>query len=117
YLRRGAQNIPVTSQEALTRLRLDKGISSFETETLDVSARTVTNSVPILEFLVNVIPTAEPKAWLQKQQLLRGEKPTVAAILLFAEEPQAILPKRSGVKIYRYQTSAAEGGRETLAFD
>jgi len=117
YLRRGAQNIPVTSQEALARLRLDKGISSFEAETVDVSARTVTNSVPILEFLVNVIPTAEPEAWLQKQQLLRGEKPTVAAILLFAEEPQAILPKRSGVKIYRYQTSATEGGRETLAFD
>jgi ATP-dependent DNA helicase RecG len=49
--------------------------------------------------------------------LLRGGKPTVAALLLFAEEPQATLPKRCGVKIYRYQTSAQEGGRETLAFD
>jgi ATP-dependent DNA helicase RecG len=117
YLRRGAQNLTVTSQEALARLRLDKGISSFESETIDVAAQTVTNSVPILDFLVRVIPTAEPETWLQKQQLLRSEKPTVAAILLFAEEPQAILPKRSGVKIYRYRTSAAEGGRETLAFD
>ena len=117
YLRRGAQNLPVTTQEALARLRLDKGISSFEAETVDAAAATVTNSLPILEFLVNVIPTAEPDMWLQKQQLLRGGKPTVAAILLFAEEPQAVLPKRSGVKIYRYQTSAAEGGRETLAFD
>ncbi len=117
YLRRGAQNLAVTSHDALARLRLDKGISSFETETLDVPARTVTNSVPILEFLVNVIPTAEPESWLQKQQLLRGDKPTVAAVLLFAEEPQAVLPKRSGVKIYRYRTSAAEGGRESLAFD
>jgi ATP-dependent DNA helicase RecG len=117
YLRRGAQNLPVTSQEALARLRLDKGISSFEAETIDVSQEIITNSVPILEFLINVIPTAEPEAWLQKQQLLRGGKPTVAGILLFAEEPQATLPKRCGVKIYRYQTSAAEGGRETLAFD
>jgi ATP-dependent DNA helicase RecG len=34
--------------------------------------------------MVNVIPTAEPEAWLQKQQLIRAGKPTVAAILLFA---------------------------------
>jgi ATP-dependent DNA helicase RecG len=117
YLRRGAQNLPITEQEGFARLRLDKGITSFEVETIDIPVETVTNSLPILEFLVNVIPTAEPDAWLQKQQLLRGGKPTVAAILLFAEEPQATLPKRSGVKIYRYQTGAAEGQRETLAFD
>ncbi len=102
YVRRGAQNLAVTTAEALARLRLDKGITSFEGETVDVPPDTVTNSVPILEFLVNVIPTAEPEAWLQKQQLLRGGKPTVAAVLLFGEEPQAVLPKRCGVKIYRY---------------
>ncbi len=117
YLRRGAQNLPVTTPEALARLQLDKGISSFENETVDVALTTVTNSVPVLEFLVNVIPTAEPEAWLQKQQLLRAGKPTVAAVLLFAEEPQAALPKRCGVKIYRYRTSAVEGTRETLAYD
>lgn len=117
YLRRSAQNLPITTPDALSRLRLDKGITSFENETLDVSAQAVTNSIPILEFLINVIPTAEPDEWLQKQQLLRGGKPTVAAVLLFAEEPQALLPKRCGVKIYRYRTSAAEGTRDTLAFD
>jgi len=117
YIRRGAQNLPATTPEALERLRLDKGLASFETETIDVDPKLVTNSIPILEFLVNVIPTAEPDAWLQKQQLLRSGKPTVAAGLLFAEEPQALLPKRSGVKVYRYRTSAAEGTRETLAFD
>lgn len=35
---------------------------------------------------------------------------------MFAEEPQAILPKRSAVKIYRYRTTS-EGTRDTLAFD
>ena len=29
----------------------------------------------------------------------------------------AVLPKRCGVKIYRYRTSAVEGTRDTLAFD
>ena len=116
YLRRGAQNLPVDTPESLERLRLDKGISSFESETLDVSLSVVANSAPIIEFLLDVIPSAEPQHWLEKQQLIRSGKPTVAAILLFAEEPQALLPKRSGIKIYRYRTSAAEGTRETLAF-
>jgi len=116
YLRRGAQNIPLTSSEALRRLSLDKGVSSFESETLDVALELITNSAPILDFLVNVVPTAEPDLWLRKQQLIRGDKPTVSAALLFAEEPQAMLPKRSGVKIYRYRTTG-EGTRETLAFD
>jgi len=117
YLRRGAQNLQVTTPEALARLQLDKAITSFEAETVDAPADAVTNSVPTLDFLVNVIPTAEPEAWLEKQQLLRGGKPTVASVLLFAEEPQALLPKRCGVKIFRYRTSAIEGSRETLASD
>ena len=116
YVRRGAQNLPVTTQEALRRLSLDKGVTSFESETLDAPLELVTNSSPILEFLVNVIPTAEPEPWLKKQQLIRNGKPTVAATLLFAEEPQGLLPKRSGVKLYRYRTTG-EGTRETLAFD
>lgn len=117
YIRRGAQSLPVDTEEGLARLRLDKGVTTFEAETFEIPVETVTNSGPIIEFLVNVIPTAEPEAWLKKQQLLRLGKPTVAAILLFADEPQAILPKRSGIKIYRYRTSAADGTRETLAFD
>src|SRR5690606_4113588 len=45
------------------------------------------------------------------------DRPTVGAILLYAEEPQAILPKRCGLKIYRYKTKDQEGTRDTLAFD
>jgi ATP-dependent DNA helicase RecG len=45
--------------------------------------------------------------------ILEG-KPTVAGIVLFAEEPQAILPKRTGIKVYRYKTKASEGTRDTL---
>jgi len=41
-------------------------------------------------------------------------KPTEAGIVLFAEEPQAVLPKRTGIKIFRYKTTAQEGTRDTL---
>ena len=64
-----------------------------------------------------MIPTAEPEPWLNKQNLITGNKATVAGALLFSEEPQAILPKRSAVKIYRYKTKDDAGQRDTLAFD
>lgn len=117
YVRRGAQNIRIKGDEALERLKLDKGLTSFETQTIDTPDEIVTNSESIIEFLLNVIPTAEPKPWLLKQLLLRNGLPTVASILLFSDEPQAALPKRCGIKIYRYTTQAEEGTRDTLAFD
>lgn len=117
YVRRGAQSIPVTDDERLTSLRRDKGIVSFESELVNCPEDLVTNSIHIIEFLIEVVPTAEPEPWLRKQMAIQGGKVTVVAILLFAEEPQAIIPKRSGLKIYRYKTSAEEGSRETLDFD
>jgi ATP-dependent DNA helicase RecG len=99
------------------RLQMNKGIVSFETETVSADLFEITNSEPIISFLSEVIPTAEPIAWLKKQQLIRNDKPTVAGVLLFAEEPQAIIPKRCAIKIYRYKTTDAVGSRDTLAFN
>ncbi|MEL7505142.1 MAG: ATP-binding protein [Cyanobacteria bacterium J06554_6] len=98
-------------------MRRDKGIVSFETELVNCPKELVTNSTHILEFLLSVVPTAEPDIWLRKQMALQNGKATVVAVLLFAEEPQAILPKRTGLKVYRYKTTAEEGSRETLDFD
>jgi ATP-dependent DNA helicase RecG len=117
YVRRGAQNLPQVTDDQLARLRLDKGITSFETEAVNADSKAVTNSTVILELLLSVVPTAEPEGWLRKQMLLVEDHPTVAAVILFAELPQAILPKRCGIKILRYRTTDAVGTRETLAFD
>lgn len=117
YVRRGAASLPMQDSEALKRLEYSKGLSSFETELVNCPADEVCNSTAIIEFMIRVVPTAEPDVWLRKQQLLRDGKPSVTAVLLFSEEPQALLPKRSGVKIYRYKTSDGVGTRDTLAFD
>ncbi len=116
YLRRSAQNLPVSTPEAMRRLEYVKGLASFETEVVDASEDLITNSIPAIEFMLQVVPAAEPQPWMVKQRLIRGGRPTVAGVLLFADEPQALLPKRCGIKVYRYQTKAAEGSRETLAF-
>jgi ATP-dependent DNA helicase RecG len=95
-------------------LRLDKGIESFERQTLNVDVAIVSESDTLARFLKTVVPLAQAEPWLRKQLLVRSDKPVVAGVLLFADEPQAILPKQSAIKIYRYKT-AGEGTRETLA--
>lgn len=117
YLRRGAQNIPIKSHEDLKRLEFDKGTISFEQQVLDVPLEFITESDIVKEFMVKVVPSSTPELWLKKQLLIQAGKPTVAGVLLFADEPQAALPKRSGIKIYRYNTKEREGSRQTLAFD
>jgi len=117
YKRRGAQNIPVTEPAALERLKLDKGISSFEDTTINIPIEIVSDSFKIFEFMTEVIPTSEPLPWLKKQLLIYNDLPKVSSVLLFADEPQSALPKQSGIKIYRYKTKTAEGTRETLDFD
>lgn len=117
YIRRGAQNLGIEGKDGLRRLELDKGIVSFEDNTLNINPTDITNSKTVLTFIIDVVPSAEPEAWLTKQNLLDNNKPTVAGVLLFSDEPQAALPKRSAIKIYRYRTKDDEGSRETLAFD
>ena len=116
YIRRGAQNLEVKGEAAIERLRLDKGIESFEKQTVDAGIDLVAESDVIASFVRQVVPALTPMRFLKKQSLIRSNKPVVAAALLFADEPQAVLPKRSGVKLYRYKTSGV-GSRETLDSD
>lgn len=117
YLRRGAQSLRVFTPEQIKRLEYAKGFASFESEPIPIDLDVVCNSTEVIEFILQVVPTSEPEPWLCKQQLIRDGRPTVGAVLLFAEEPQAILPKRCGLKIYRYKTKDQQGSRDTLAFD
>ncbi|MFM9845854.1 MAG: ATP-binding protein [Hyphomicrobiaceae bacterium] len=112
YLRRGAQSLPQGSDAQIARLRLNKGITSYEDHIVNGSLEEVTNSTAVIDFMLENVPTGEPLPWLRKQQLIVDQRPTVAAVILYADEPQALLPK-SGIKIYRYQTSGA-ASRETL---
>jgi ATP-dependent DNA helicase RecG len=116
YLRRGAQSLSVDTDDKLTRLRLNKGITTFESETVSVDSKEIAESTVLREFMKTVVPSAEPAAWLRKQQLIKESKPTVAGVVLFADEPQAMLPKRCSIKIYRYKTKDAVGSREALDF-
>ena len=116
YIRRGSQSLPVKrGTEGFQRLEYSKGVTSFETESVNVSKDLLAESDTVKEFIRNVVPTSRPEPWLRKQVLLQGDRPTVAGVLLFADEPQALLPKHCGIKVYRYKTTEAEGFRNALA--
>lgn len=114
YLRRGAQSLPVNTEAALKQLERDKGLTSYENETVASKETVITESEVTTNFIKSVVPLSAPGPWLRKQQLIQTNHPTVAGVVLFADLPQAILPKRCGIKVYRYKTSQAEGNREAL---
>jgi ATP-dependent DNA helicase RecG len=61
YVRRGAQNLPVNTRESLRQLEYTKGLSSFESELVNSEIQAITNSKPIIEFMLAIIPSAEPE--------------------------------------------------------
>ncbi len=106
YKRMGAQNLPQNTPEKLKNLERIKGITSFESETVAIAPKeNIIESVVTSNFIKDVIPEATTEKWLKKQMLIVEDKPTVAGVLIFSDEPQALLPKHCGIKIYRYKTS------------
>jgi ATP-dependent DNA helicase RecG len=116
YMRLGAQNMPQDTPEQLRRLEYAKGVVSFEGHPVPAAKEVIIGSPVTKEFIDFVVPKAEPEAFLRKQQLIVDEMPTVGGLLLFADEPQAVLPKRCGVKVYRYKTQDETGFRDVLSF-
>lgn len=117
YKRHNAQNLRVVGNDGLQRLRLDKGILTFEDDLVNTDLPTITNSETALRFILEIVPSAEPEEWMRKQQLIIGDRPVVAGVLLYSDEPQAALPKRSAIKVFRYGTREEEGRRDQLAVD
>jgi ATP-dependent DNA helicase RecG len=117
YIRRGAQSLPINTPEKFKRLEMTKGVVSFESELTNAPKEVITESRITKKFIQDVVPTTTPEPWLRKQVLISDERPAVAGILLFAEEPQAILQKNCGIKVYRYKTSDIAGFRDVLAED
>ena len=116
YLRFGAQSIPQSTPELRRRLEYSKGIHSFENELTNADLSTVTDSSIVNEFIRDVVPSSLPEEYLRKQSLIKDGKATVAATLLFSDEPQSILAKHCGIKVYRFKTAAREGFRDAEAF-
>ena len=103
YVRRSAQSIRLDAR-GMAQLNYDKGLTSFEDEIVNVEVEEIATSDRVYSFISDVVPTVDPLVWLEKQRILVGQRPIVAGILLYSDNPQSILPKRSAIKVLRYRT-------------
>lgn len=114
FIRVNAGKQKIDTSDKLKRLELDKGIITFENEWIELPLERVENSLSILTFLINIIPSGEPITYLNNQDLIKRDHAKVCGVLLFCDEPAIYLPKRSSVKIMRYRTKEEDIGREFL---
>lgn len=117
WRRRGAQDLALHGA-AIADLTLSKGAKSYEDQVLeDYDLSELADESELHFFLERYTPTSTPEKFLRRQRLL-AKKPddrgTVAAAILFAEEPAAVVPKRCSVKIARYETSQSVPDRKYL---
>ena len=106
FRRRGAQTLELRGT-AIADLTLSKGAKSYEDQLLDDYDLDELADEGELQFFLNeYTPASEPDRFLRKQRLVdrKSGRATVAAAILFADEPSAIAPKRCAVKIARYET-------------
>jgi ATP-dependent DNA helicase RecG len=113
YVRGAAGVKQIKSDAEIEALKLQKGITSYEVKTTQAPVSMVADSYQVTEFVVEALTFSEPEPWLREQLMIVADRPTVAAVVLFADEPQIVLPKAS-VMVYRYASRDSVGARKDL---
>ncbi len=115
YIRKGAQCLRIFGEQILN-LKLSKGVNSYENQIInDYDIDRLKNSTELLSFLSDYSPKTEPLSFLKKQNLISKEDNLIyCAILMYDENPSAVLPKKCSVKIVRYDTTDAVPERRHL---
>lgn len=114
YIRSGSQNRQICAQE-IHRLCLRRGVDSVVNQPVNVPIELLDTSWwheyatqrkltrPVEEALKHLgLSIKEGEEW----------KPTIAAVLLFAEEPNGLLGKKSSVRIFHYKGHEIEYGSD-----
>lgn len=119
YLRMNAQSIKTTG-DRITQLAYAKGFYKFEEQLVDAAELDdIVGNPYITDYLERVGSKQDQARFLRRNRLIvengGNSKPNVACVLLFDEEPQAVLSSKASVKIVRMKTTSSEYKREQLA--
>jgi len=117
YVRNGAQSLKITDKQKVIELQFAKGATSFEDfVVLTVPPESVFESKELQSFLSDFSPRTEPLEYVISENLidLKTYDPRVSGLLLFANNPSAMLPRKCAVKIIRYETKEDEPERDYL---
>lgn len=117
YVRKSAQSLPLRDIQKIQELSFAKGESSFEDHLLnDATPEDIFESKEIGNFLKDYSPHTDPIDFTVTQNLVSRSNysPRSAGILLFADSPSAIMPRKCAVKITRYATTEAVPTRDHM---
>jgi ATP-dependent DNA helicase RecG len=116
YQRAGAQSLPLTADQ-ITELGFAKGARSYENMKLpDLNPEQIADAVELKSFLTDYSPSTDPLSYVVNQHLVEAKDwtPLVAGVLLFGDNPSAMLPRKCGVRISRYETREDDPERDHL---
>lgn len=117
-LRKGAQSLTLRGAKVQELMRA-KGVTSEEDTALNgVRAETIIDGPHLKQFLAKLpITDKDPFNFAVQENLLpETMNPTVALVLLFSQNPSAVMPRQCAVKIVRYD-STEEIERDALTDD
>lgn len=119
YERKGAQSLPIKEAERIAALGFAKGASSYEDVLVDsADAEDVVDAEEIKVFLSEYSPKTDPLDLSINKGLIdrKNFKPKACGLLLFANDPSGIFPRKCSLKIVRYETKEDDPERDHLAF-
>ncbi len=102
YIRKGDRDQPCDSPERLRSLRWEKGLSSYEDELTEYILDDLLHQQTFRKALSDA-GAESPYDFLRSRWLMNAyNQLRVAAVLLYSDHPQAMLPHRCGIRILRY---------------
>lgn len=119
-IRKGAQNLRLTASKVQDLMRAKGMVSEEDNWLVDVRPEPIVEGAPLSAFLQSLsITNKDPISFSLKERLIHPDSftPTVACVLLFAENPSSAMPRQCAVKIVRYDSSHEEIERDSLTGD
>ncbi|WP_245396356.1 ATP-binding protein [Jiella sonneratiae] len=105
------------SAEQITELGFAKGARSYENMKLpNLPPEQIADACELASFLADYSPSTDPLDYAVNQHLMdiQDWTPVVAGILLFGDNPSAMMPRKCGVRVSRYETREDDPEREHL---
>lgn len=117
YIRKGAQSLPLKEHQRIQELQFAKGAASFEDQILTSGAtEDISDAGELRRFLSEYSPKSDPLEFALNQNLVDRKTwgPKVAGVLLFNDNPAAVMPRKCSVKVVRYETKEDDPERDHL---
>ena len=117
YVRKGAQSLPIRDQQRILDLQFAKGAVSFEDQLIrNLATEEVSEGSELQRFLSEYSPKSDPLEFALNQNLVDRKtwEPRVAGVLLFNDNPAAVMPRKCSVRIARYETKEDDPERDHL---